>query len=462
MIRCAASRGSSSARLFVAARQTYSTPATPLSLKDLEREFGISDGNYKTPTIDIGLERRHRRDTADKDGHTAEQSSATTKPLKRRELPTSPYMDPETIAAKEKYRTPKPKARPIHQLTQFGKQIAKNPYARALATPVRACRATNVTLPRFFLQDLNLVVHPETKEPWWVPRGLARKYPLPWGKEDAKENNLTTQGSEEGKMHSVKEIKESEPEAHYAGVDESGSTNNSSSKELPSSTRSMGPKSYILSRQHALAGLPKGKPLAKLQILGSSFPIKVRDRGSLQQIIEKAKIRPDIDTFVLELLRRRASEQLAYVTKLGAYILKCADWKEAIMPETHASAILWIGGVPEEQREFDSIIEPPEFATVDIVTKSGKRRIPVHNLEMLLGGEHLQRLKDTFDIFKEEFLIIKNARLTVELEMKLWQLQGFLAEYRQFLDVGHSEEDKPAIVQEEEMTRDLIIEGDKH
>ncbi|KIM95133.1 hypothetical protein OIDMADRAFT_135244 [Oidiodendron maius Zn] len=321
-------------------------------------------------------------------------------------------MDPETIAAKEKYRTPKPKSRPIHQLSQFGKRIAKNPYARALATPLRACRATNVTLPRFFLQDLSLVVHPETKEPWWVPRGLARKYPLPWGKED-----------------------------------------------LPSSTRSMGPKAYILARQHALAGLPRGKPLAKLQILESSFPIKVRERGSLQQIIENAKIRPDIDTFVLELLRRRASEQLAYVTKLGAYILKCADWKEAIMPETHASAILWIGGVPEEQRKFDSIIEPPEFATVDIVTKSGKRRIPVHNLEMLLGGEHLQRLKDTFDIFKEEFLIIKNARLTVELEMKLWQLQGFLAEHGQFLDVGHSEEDKPAIVQEEEMARDLIIEG---
>jgi hypothetical protein len=451
MIRCAVSKGSSSTRLLAASCRAHSSPATPLSPEDLDREFGISDSNYTSPTIDLDAGKGHGWAAVNEVSHVAEQPAATIIPVQRRELPISPYMDPEAIAAKEKYRATKLKPRPNHELTQFQNRIAKNPYARALASPIRYCRVTNVALPRFFLQDFNLVVHPETKEPWWVPRGLARKYPLPWGKEDAKDKEPTTQGEgvEEKELRAGKGPGESESEAHYIKMDESSSTIGSSPKGLPSSTRSAGPKSYVLARQRALAGLPKGRPLAKLRILESSFPIRVRDRGPIQQVFEDAKIRPDIDTFVLELLRRRATEHLVYVTKLGAYILKCAGWKEAIDPKTQGSAILWIGGVPAEQSKFDTIVEPPEFATVDVLDEHGKRRIPVHNLEVLLGKYHVQRLKETCDIFKDEFLVIKNRKLTVEIEMKLWQLQGYMAEYRQILDADFAEGDGQPLVTEE-------------
>ncbi|KZZ94555.1 hypothetical protein AAP_01855 [Ascosphaera apis ARSEF 7405] len=53
--------------------------------------------------------------------------------------------------------------------------LAYNVYARALASPIRACHATGVRLPNAFLISFGLVQHPETKALWFMPTNLMKK-----------------------------------------------------------------------------------------------------------------------------------------------------------------------------------------------------------------------------------------------------------------------------------------------
>jgi hypothetical protein len=211
-------------------------------------------------------------------------------------------------------------------------------------------------------------------------------------------------------------------------LDDSKSANKSSpGKGLPSSPR-VGPCSYVQARQSVLAGFSGPGILRKMKILPAAFPIRLRDRGNFE-IFENAKLRPDIHTFVLELMRRRAVEELEYLAKLGPYIRPCATWQDATKPSRQVGAILWTGSVQGVTCGVEK--RPSEFATVDIGT-SRKRKTPVHNLEMLLGKDHLQRLRDASSLFQMELLIIKQKNNSVGIQLKLWKLQGYLAELPEF------------------------------
>ncbi|KAK4549240.1 hypothetical protein LTR36_007698 [Oleoguttula mirabilis] len=73
-----------------------------------------------------------------------------------RSLPLPPLMDPVAVKAKGRYREPKP-LKSEEGKTEFQKELEANPYAQALATPVRHCAVTNARLPAHFL--LPLVSH---------------------------------------------------------------------------------------------------------------------------------------------------------------------------------------------------------------------------------------------------------------------------------------------------------------
>jgi len=89
-----------------------------------------------------------------------------------------------------------------------------------------------------------------------------------------------------------------------------------------------------------------------------------------------------------------------------------------------------------------SIHEPPEFATVDIELSGSKpphngqhrrSKIPVHNLRMLLGKTHMQQLRKGSPVYEREFVILKDKRRVVDTLMRLWKLQGYLADHEDFL-----------------------------
>ncbi|TKA43695.1 hypothetical protein B0A54_05478 [Friedmanniomyces endolithicus] len=71
----------------------------------------------------------------------------------RRSLPLPPILDPVVEEAKERHHEPRP-----YQLygprTKMQAEIDMNPFAQALATPVRQCQLTSARLPSHFLQPL--------------------------------------------------------------------------------------------------------------------------------------------------------------------------------------------------------------------------------------------------------------------------------------------------------------------
>jgi hypothetical protein len=75
---------------------------------------------------------------------------------------------------------------------------------------------------------------------------------------------------------------------------------------------------------------------------------------------------------------------------------------------------------------------------VDVGTVK-KRKVPVHNLDMLLGQDHLQKLREKSSIFNGELVIVRHKKLTIDIQLRLWKLQGYMAEHEQFLDKDQSQ-----------------------
>lgn len=139
--------------------------------------------------------------------------------------------------------------------------------------------------------------------------------------------------------------------------------------------------------------------------------------------------------FVLELMRRRIVEHLVALGKLKrGYLVGCADWEDAAS-KPQVAAFLWTGGDPDIEHDY----EPGEYSTLDLGMKGGlkggekkrERKVPVYNLRILLGQEKLVELRQTIgnEMFGRELVALKHKNMTVELQTKLWRLQGYVAEH---------------------------------
>jgi hypothetical protein len=334
---------------------------------------------------------------------------------RRRPLPLSPLMDPVYKAAKQKYQ--QPKAPPSKNPTPFQRQLQKCPYgiqflpskepespaqlivvtAQALATPIRMCALTKARLPSYFLQDFAALEHPETKEPWYLPRSLTSAYSASASLQPADVQPRGT--SVGGKYYTL---------ARYALLQ--GAVTKRSGIPPP-------PMRFTRARQHELKVWPKN--------------IKWRD---------------DMHTFVLELMRRRVVENLEYLcTRRRGYVVKTESWDEA-RKKKQIGAFLWIGKGDIDQADGGSedaaavtstMLEPGEFATLDIKT-GNKTKLPVHNLQVLLGQEHVKALREKYsNVFNAEIVVVKDKKATADIILRLWKLQGFLAKYEGMEESHH-------------------------
>jgi hypothetical protein len=199
-----------------------------------------------------------------------------------------------------------------------------------------------------------------------------------------------------------------------------------------------------------------------------------------------------MDTFVSDLMRRRIVEGLKYLCgRQKGYLQGCSDWEYAKGCK-QVGAFLWLGpnggekavaidegrsprndsgggmaaGQEEERvagesegtassqedetvvaqetetavgermdttKKNSSSVAPGEFATLDI-DKEMKSKVPVYNLQLLLGDSYVKDLRQhvppTFTVFKHEVVALKNKKLTIDMQLRLWKLQGYLAEHK--------------------------------
>ena len=138
--------------------------------------------------------------------------------------------------------------------------------------------------------------------------------------------------------------------------------------------------------------------------------------------------------FTMELMRQKVVQGIVSLSdRLSAiYIVPCKDWDEVGL-KPQVGSVLWLGrqrsdgdkeGADDIERAFEGE-GPPPYAMVEYRGK----RIPVYNLKTLLGQQHLHDIREKCPAIRDSSLVVlKGRNLSVDLQMWLWKLMGYLAQ----------------------------------
>ncbi|KAI0540112.1 hypothetical protein GGR58DRAFT_511951 [Xylaria digitata] len=318
-------------------------------------------------------------------------------------------MDPSFWEATTRHQAPKSKKGKATNSVE--RQFRKNPFAKALATPIRQCTATKTRLPNFFLQDFNLIAHPETGQPWWVPRSLAWDEPV----------------------EPQQEIIASEGQMNVETGTEPGVGEHNPSAKLPDAIQSKyakpyGPSAYVCARQDLISAFNKagsGYGQHPKRLFGGSSSPFARFSG-------RAIWREDMNSVILDRMRQEIVKDFIYLSRLCTedsrhYIVKCHGWDD--VRHKHQGVVLWFEGGSEHDDATESKVQPGPFATYDIIYDSATTSVVVHNIPMLLGTENTAEVREKSAVFADGSLFMLAGRRTTNLQLKLWRLQGYMADY---------------------------------
>ncbi|KAI1099827.1 hypothetical protein F4804DRAFT_320803 [Jackrogersella minutella] len=325
-------------------------------------------------------------------------------------LPLSPIMDPTFWEARRRFQTPKAKAKRAQNSVE--RQLKANAFAKALATPVRMCVLTRTRLPSFFLQDFNVVAHPETGVPWLIPKSLIPKG-TPAAEEDP-DKTMEVSGEADAKADDPQE-------------------NSSEATALKNDEQLLGPSAHILARRDVLSSFVtrgSGYEAGPKRMLGAS--------ARFRQLEGKVVWRKDMDTYIRDLMRQEIVNDLLYLSKLCTedkrhYVTKCYGWDDVQFK--HKGAVLWFEH-PEENRDASVAgSQPGRFATYKIDTTDTRGEplqtsVAVHNMPLLLGPDQCDYVKKEAAALKDGSIFMLAGRRSTNLQAKLWKLQGYLADYR--------------------------------
>lgn len=174
---------------------------------------------------------------------------------------------------------------------------------------------------------------------------------------------------------------------------------------------------YIVSQRPAIKLMSDVKRTSYMQMVPHRWKMDARFKAD--DIIW----RKDMDTFVLDLMRKKVVKLLKYLSsKPAAYVAKCEDY-ENIQSKHQPGAVLWLG---ESNGNAVSKInhEPSPYAMVKYRSAC---QIPVYNIPALLGPDCLGQLRDSSEPFKNTLVVIKQKRNTLETLMHLWKMMGYMA-----------------------------------
>ncbi|KAK3297203.1 uncharacterized protein B0H64DRAFT_416391 [Chaetomium fimeti] len=348
-------------------------------------------------------------------------------------------MDPAFHEARQRFTTPKPR-QIEHKPTKWQQHLARNPYAQALARPVRKCPLTGVALPAFFLQRFNLIAHPETNVPWFVPDNLETKVPaaptvaepetVGPGSEPATHTTAEPEASET--VHP--EPEPAEPPSPEAAQDppESAEAELKADKSAAQTEDAdkTGPGAYTLASQRLLQELQRDK---SPYFRGQKRLLRMSQYGQSKSgtLLNQANWRSDMDTVLLEIMRRRVVERLCYFSNMVTgserkYLTKCEPWNN-VKDRKHRGCLLYLGppdGNPSSEPASEYV--PPRLSTMDMGPVRFGAKLAVHNLRELLGEKHLSELRQQ-ELLQDGSLYLLGRKATVPLQMLLWKLQGYMA-----------------------------------
>ena len=142
-----------------------------------------------------------------------------------------------------------------------------------------------------------------------------------------------------------------------------------------------------------------------------------------------------MDDYVLKLMRDDVLRRLKYLSsRPSGYIVGCSTY-EQVKEHSQIGAALWLGAVDEgifQESErgvtkggADAVKgsdNPPAYAMLEYKS----RYIPICNLQTLLGSGYVEQLRHSDARFRDKLAVIKQKRNTVQVQLALWKLMGYL------------------------------------
>jgi hypothetical protein len=159
----------------------------------------------------------------------------------------------------------------------------------------------------------------------------------------------------------------------------------------------------------------------------------------------------NMENMVLTEMRRSVVESLiSFARRAGdgrkTYLTPCKSWEE-VKDLAQRGCVLWYSSqgnastssemalpTPGNKEPLGDISPGPtsipnELATVQIPNVTYGNHIAVHNLERLLGAEHLGQLRQSASIFKDNSMLMFSWPRAKDAVLGLWRLEGYLAMY---------------------------------
>jgi hypothetical protein len=184
---------------------------------------------------------------------------------------------------------------------------------------------------------------------------------------------------------------------------------------------------HLVASRDALAYISKPNKSAYRRLL----PYRWKEDSSLKT--SEIVWREDMDTFVLDLLRKSVARELKYLaSRPAAYIAACEGY-DNIADHAQVNAVLWLGQSSESSSQEATLGStatsedrgPPPYA----MHRYKDHYVPCHNLPTLLGHTNLQTVRASSPAqFGGRMAVIKAKRRTVKLQIELWKLLGYMSD----------------------------------
>jgi hypothetical protein len=192
----------------------------------------------------------------------------------------------------------------------------------------------------------------------------------------------------------------------------------------------IGGSGYVLSRQVLLDAFQNKGRSPDLSKLRMGHKKLLGNVNRLEHLTSVAVWREDMATFIPELMRRRIVEDLLYLDGQSRpdtpYLVRCETWAELgnIKRFPHWGVGLYIGG-EDAQGEISRPVS--RMSTLELPERTRPpHKLVVFDLDALLGEKHVAKLRGSSTVFKDGTLFMLGRKRTVEVQLKLWKLHGYL------------------------------------
>ncbi|CAO2656158.1 Nn.00g049610.m01.CDS01 [Neocucurbitaria sp. VM-36] len=326
-----------------------------------------------------------------------------------KELPLPPSLDPVVLEKRSLWEQTKKKPK-LADFTPSQRKLWENSFAHALASPVRQCRATLISLPVALLTSLHARPHPTTSDPWLLPV------------------SLTTNKKELGPPYRFVGRQLIAAQLSRGKLWERGLYSRMVEKLGNNNLRRM---VWREDMPDFILGMMRKRLVNKLSwnfgFRGRLIPVSsprtddISDIEDVSCVLLFGSLRTRADD-----LQDRANSIQAELDKWSNYVSK--SWTAKLDPHaspkvTHTSPAWYTEPlVPRLQPRLR--FPELEFRS----TRWRGRRVAVYSLVDLLGAENASKLINESKYGGETCVVLKGARHNVSVEILLMQLQAYIAQ----------------------------------